>query len=153
MLAQDEQILSSMNDVYLTNFRVIFDNPRLFGLKSDTTDMGYGDIQSVESHRGIWNTEIVIRPRHEIEPISLGKLGKGDAEIVASLIQRGIRGELQKQNITQHVEIVQSNENKQAQAQTQTLADLQKAIEWKEKGIISDSEFLQLKQKFFGGLS
>lgn len=103
-------------------------------------------------HKGFFSSEIVLKPRWNGDNITIGGLGKDDAREVFGLIQNGIRGLLQKQNnIVQN--IVVQNEQKQGHAQSQTLAELEKVVSWFEKGIITQTEFLQLKEKFFAGVS
>ena len=39
--------LSTPNSIYVTNTRVIFKNPKLFGLKADIIDVNYRDVSNV----------------------------------------------------------------------------------------------------------
>ncbi len=41
-----------------TNFRCIFKNPKLFGLKADIVDINYRDISNVRLKKGMFSSEI-----------------------------------------------------------------------------------------------
>ena len=91
--------LSAPNSIYITNMRVLFKDPRWFGLKANILDVGYRDISTVVLKRGIFSTELYFRPRFSSHKVKLPALDKKAAQRVNILIQRGIRGELPSQDI------------------------------------------------------
>ena len=48
--------IATPNSIYVTNKRIIFRNPRMWGLKVDLMDYAYSDLANVELHKGIFTT-------------------------------------------------------------------------------------------------
>ncbi|AFU59395.1 hypothetical protein Ngar_c24710 [Candidatus Nitrososphaera gargensis Ga9.2] len=86
------------NSIYITNIRVIFKDPRWFGLKVDIMDISYRDISTVMLKRGVFTTELYFKPHFTDYKVKLPALEKKAAQRISQLIQRGIRGELPGQN-------------------------------------------------------
>ena len=57
------------NSIYVTNIRVIFKNPKLFGLKADIVDANYKDISNVRLKRGVFSTEVYLKTRNRADEI------------------------------------------------------------------------------------
>jgi hypothetical protein len=53
--------LVTPNSVYITNRRILFRNPWLFGLKKNFTDVDYRDISNIRLKQGIFSTEIFLK--------------------------------------------------------------------------------------------
>jgi ribosomal protein L40E len=88
----------SPNSIYITNMRVLYKDPRWFGLKADILDVSYKDISTVMLKRGVFTTELYFKPHSTTYKIKLPALEKRAAQRVSQLIQRGIRGELPSQS-------------------------------------------------------
>lgn len=86
--------LTSPNKIYITNNRVLFKDPKWFGLKARIIDVGYGDIATVMLKRGLFTTEIYLKPRFSPHKIELPAVDKKVATHASLLIQKGMRGEL-----------------------------------------------------------
>jgi hypothetical protein len=132
--------ISTPNKVYVTNMRVLFKDPRLFGLKANIIDVSYKDISNVNLKRGVFSTEIFLKSRFRSDEIKLPAVDKQIAQQVMTLIQKGVRGELPRQEISED-----RNAPMQAKEPTDPLKELEKLGELKQKGIITDDEFKKLK--------
>ena len=88
--------LFTPNTILVTNKRVLFKEPELFGLKANIIDMNYRDISNVRLNRGIFSTEIYLTSRFEGREIVLQAVDKKVARRVISTIQSGINGDLEK---------------------------------------------------------
>lgn len=86
--------LASPNKIYITNTRVLFKDPKWFGLKARIIDVSYGDIATVMLKRGVFTTEIYLKPRFSPHKIELPAVDKKVATHASLLIQKGMRGEL-----------------------------------------------------------
>ena len=84
------------NTIIVTDRRVLFKDPEWLGLKANIVDMNYRDISNVELKRGIFSTEIYLKSRFEGKDIVLPAVDKGVAQKMISIIQSGIRGDLEK---------------------------------------------------------
>jgi len=89
------------NKIYITNRRVLFKDPRWMGLKAETLDASYKDISNIRLNRGVFSTEIFLKARFWSEELKLPAVDKHIAQQVNTMIQRGIRGELPGQIISE----------------------------------------------------
>jgi len=136
--------LTTPNTIYVTNRRVIFRNPRLFGLKKDYVDVDYRDISNIRVKRGIFSTEIYLKSRFLSDEVKLPAVDKDAANQVVIYIRKGIRGELPGQIISEEktrpvIEPVKKKED--------PLELLEKLARLKEAGIITEEEFQEKKKK------
>jgi len=134
--------LATPNTLYITNRRVIFRNPQLFGLKKDYIDVDYRDISNIRMKKGLFTTEIYLTSRFLSDEVKLPALDKQEAEQVNSLIRKGIEIELPRQLVS---------EQKTAPAiiraeKEDAIQKLEKLAKLKDAGIISEEEF-QAKKK------
>jgi len=132
--------LSTPNKVYITNLRVLYKNPRLLGLKAEIIDIAYKDISNVELKRGVFSTEIHLFSRFLSKTRELPAVDKQTAQQVNVLIQKGIRGELPRQVISED-----RNAPTKAKEPTDPLKELERLGELKQKGLITEDEFKKLK--------
>jgi len=84
----------SPNSIYITNMRVLYKDPRWFGLKADILDVSYNDISTLMLKRGVFTTELYFKPHFSNHKVKLPALEKRVAQRVSQLIQRGIRDQL-----------------------------------------------------------
>ena len=117
MLTEGEQILinaeqsrmmpggsiATPNSIYVTNKRIIFRNPRMWGLKIDLMDYAYKDLANVELHKGIFTTEIELTPRFNSEKVKLPAVSKDVAEELFGAIRKGMHGDFGLGDVTGNV--------------------------------------------------
>lgn len=131
--------LTTPNKIYITNNRVLFKDPKWFGLKANIIDIGYEDISTVMLKRGVFTTEIYLKPRFSPQKIQLPAVDKKVALQVSMLIQKGMRGELfahQAQRKTQ------SSGDRQS-----VLVRLEKLADMCDKGLLTEQEFQIMKEE------
>jgi len=157
--------LSTPNSIYVTNTRVIFKNPKLFGLKADIIDANYRDISNVRLKRGLFSTEIYLKTRNRADEIVLPAVDKQIANEVINLIQNGLRNELPNQRLIERnyqgqvtaVNINTTSSGSHADDgnnnNNDLLQRLEKLTDLKQKGALSDSEFQVLKNDILKKLS
>jgi hypothetical protein len=152
MLTEGEQILvnaeqsrmmpggsiATPNSIYVTNKRIIFRNPRMWGLKIDLMDYAYEDLANVELHKGIFTTEIELTPRFNSEIVKLPAVSKDVAEELFGAIRKGMHGDFRLGDVTDNVVV-------QQQKPDELISKLERLSVLKEKGMISDKEFEVVK--------
>jgi len=155
MLTEDEQILinaeqsrmmpggsiATPNSIYVTNKRIIFRNPRMWGLKIDLMDYAYEDLANVELHKGIFTTEIELTPRFNSEKVKLPAVSKDVAEELFGAIRKGMHGDFGLGDDATGNVVVQQ------QKPDEPISKLERLSALKEKGIISDKEFEAVKTR------
>jgi hypothetical protein len=155
MLTEDELILinaeqsrmmpggsiATPNSIYVTNKRIIFRNPRMWGLKIDLMDYAYEDLANVELHKGIFTTEIELTPRFNSEKVKLPAVSKDVAEELFGAIRKGMHGDFGLGNDATGNVVVQQ------QKPDEPISKLERLSALKEKGIISDKEFEAVKTR------
>jgi len=130
------------NTVYLTNQRILFRNPRLFGLKKDYIDVYYRDINQIKLKKGVFSTEIHLQSRFQTEPIKLPAVDKKDAEYIGSMVKKGMAQELEGQIIAEK----NTSPRVLSQEKEDPIAQLEKLGKLRDSGIITEEEF-ELKKK------
>jgi hypothetical protein len=149
--------ISTPNSIYVTNTRVIFKNPKLFGLKADIIDVNYRDISNVRLKRGMFSTEIYLNTRNRAEEISLPAVDKQIAQEVINLIQKGIQGELPNQSRTERKRPTPNSQNNVNSSKENEEEDLYtrlgKLADLKMKGALSEDEFRLLKSDILRKMS
>jgi hypothetical protein len=155
MLTEDEQILinaeqsrmmpggsiATPNSIYVTNKRIIFRNPRMWGLKIDLMDYAYEDLANVELHKGIFTTEIELTPRFNSEKVKLPAVSKDVAEELFGAIRKGMHGDFGLGDVATGNVVLQQ------QKPDEPISKLERLSALKEKGIISDKEFEAVKTR------
>jgi Bacterial PH domain len=155
MLTEGEQVLinadqsrmmpggsiATPNSIYVTNKRIIFRNPRMWGLKVDLMDYAYEDLANVELHRGIFTTAIELTPRFNSEKVKLPAVSKEVAEELFGAIRKGMHGDFGLDDVTGDI-VVQ-----QQQKPDDPISRLERLSALKEKGMVSDKEFEAVKTR------
>ncbi|MCS7386883.1 MAG: PH domain-containing protein [archaeon GB-1867-005] len=136
--------LATPNAIYITNRRVIFRNPKLFGLKKNYVDIDYRDISNIRVKKGIFSTEIYLKSRFLSDEVRLPAIDKEAANQVIVYIRKGIRGELPGQIISEKMTepVIETPKKKE-----DPLELLEKLARLKEAGIITEEEFQEKKKK------
>lgn len=132
--------VSTPDKIHLTNMRVLHKNPKLFGLKAEIIDVAFRDISNIELKRGVFSTQIKLLTRFNSKPVALLAVDKQTAQQLNTLIQKGIRGELPRQIISEDM-----NAPSSAKEPSDPLNELERLGELKQKGLITDAEFQKLK--------
>ncbi len=132
--------IATPNSIYVTNKRIIFRNPRMWGLKIDLMDYAYEDLANVELHKGIFTTEIELTPRFNSEKVKLPAVSKDVAEELFGAIRKGMHGDFGLGDVTDNVVV-------QQQKPDEPISKLERLSALKEKGIISDKEFEAVKTR------
>lgn len=154
MLTEGEQILinadqsrmmpggsiATPNSIFVTNKRIIFRNPRMWGLKVDLMDYAYTDLANVELHKGIFTTEIELTPRFNSEKVKLPAVSKEAAEELFGAIRKGMHGDFGLEDGTGNLVV-------QQQRPDDPISKLERLSALKDKGMISDKEFGAVKTR------
>lgn len=77
---------TSTNKVYITSSRMPFKDPKWFGLKANIIDIRYEDISTVMLKRGVFTTEVFLKPRFSPQEIRMPAVDKKVAMQVRMLI-------------------------------------------------------------------
>ena len=118
--------------IFVTNKRIVIRDPSLLGVRENIVSVSYDKITSIELERGVFSSKIIIRApgfADEMEAIS-----KNIAEQIIHYVKNSmdkIKIESQKQSLEVKVSIVD---------------ELMKLSNLKEKGVVSEEEFLRMKQ-------
>jgi hypothetical protein len=133
--------ITTPNKIYITNMRVLYKDPRMFGLKANIVDVNYVDISNIRLKRGLFSTEIYLKSRFLSDEVRLPAIEKSTAQQVSSMIQKGTRGELPNQKIT----VEKNAPVVEARASEIPMERLEKISDLKQKGLLTDDEFSKLK--------
>jgi RNA polymerase subunit RPABC4/transcription elongation factor Spt4 len=151
MLMQGEKILlaasqsksapggavSSPSKIYITINRVLFKSTGAFGLKAKIIDIRYDEIATVMLKRGVFSTEIMLKPRSSPGKIVLPAVDKQVALQVSSFIQKGMRKELAGTPVPKE----------RAAPKPDPFVKLERLAEMKREGTITEAEFQILKEE------
>lgn len=132
--------IATPNSIYVTNKRIIFRNPRMWGLKVDMMDYAYSDLANVELHKGIFTTAIELTPRFNSEKVKLPAVSKEVAEELFGAIRKGMHGDLELDDVTGNLVV-------QQQKADDSISKLERLSALKEKGTISEKEFEAVKTR------
>jgi hypothetical protein len=141
--------ITTPNAIYVTNIRVIFKDPRLFGFKATIIDYHYKDISNMWMKRGLFSTQIFLKSRRHSLEAKLPAVEKQMAEHVFMMIQKGIRGELPKQQFVKE----KNSKEVDAKDESKYLKKLERLAELKDKKVITEVEFQLLKLEIMRGIS
>jgi hypothetical protein len=130
--------VSSPSRVYITTNRILFKNSGMFGLKANIIDVKYDEIATVMLKRGVFSTEILLKPRSSSSKIVLPAVDKQVALQVSTFIQKGMRGEFGKAAPRQQV---------QQAPRPDPVVKLERLAEMRRGGMVTDAEFQILKEE------
>lgn len=132
--------IATPNSIYVTNKRIIFRNPRMWGLKVDMMDYAYSDLANVELHKGIFTTAIELTPRFNSEKVKLPAVSKEVAEELFGAIRKGMHGDFGLDDVTGNLVV-------QQQKPDDLISKLERLSTLKDKGMISEKEFEAVKTR------
>jgi hypothetical protein len=150
------------NVVFATDRRIIIKDPSMLGLREDIVDIPYDMISSVRIDKGVFSSNIMFKAPGLINSSRRGKLDKlmmvdGD-EIRREQVgeeEDGIITAIPKDKAEELLEVIRNGMDRnrevyrqqQSQPQSISIADeITKLANLKERGIISEDEFQQMKQ-------
>jgi hypothetical protein len=118
--------------IFVTNKRIVIRDPSLLGVRENIVSVPYDKITSIELERGVFSSKIIIRApgfADEMEAIS---------KKAAEQIVQYVKNSMDKIKIESQKESLELKES---------IADeLLKLADLKEKGVLSDEEFLKMKK-------
>lgn len=118
--------------IFVTNKRIVIRDPSLLGARENIVSVSYDKITSIELERGVFSSKIIIRApgfADEMEAIS---------KKAAEQIVQYVKNSMDKTKIESQKESLEGKES---------IADeLLKLANLKEKGVLSDEEFLKMKK-------
>src|SRR5215217_792391 len=150
------------NIVFGTDRRIIIKDPTMLGLRENVVDIPYDMISSVRLDKGIFSSNVIFKAPGLISSGRRGKLDKmvegyGDASGLAD--EEGIITAIPKNKAEDLLEVIRNGMDRdrevyrqrqdipQQQQSSISIADeLLKLASLKEKGVISEDEFQQMKQ-------
>ncbi|MFL6396937.1 MAG: PH domain-containing protein [Nitrososphaeraceae archaeon] len=151
------------NVVFATDRRIIIKDPSMLGLREDIVDIPYDMISSVRIDKGMFSSNIMFKAPGLINSSRRGKLDKlmmvdGD-EIRREQVgeeEDGIITAIPKDKAEELLEVIRNgmdrdrevySQQQQSQPQSLSIADeITKLANLKERRIISEDEFQQMKQ-------
>ena len=151
------------NIVFGTDRRIIIKDPCMLGLRENVVDIPYDMISSVRLDKGVFSSNVIFKAPGLINSGRRGKLDKmmegyGDTSGLAE--EEGIITAIPKNKAEDLLEVIRNGmdrdreiyrhqEQLQPQQQQSSISiadELMKLVSLKEKGIISEDEFQQMKQ-------
>jgi hypothetical protein len=91
--------VTTPNKLYVSNFRVIFRDPSMLGLKKIINDYHFKDISNIRMKKGVFTTEIYLKSRFLSDEVVLPAVSHGEAEIISKYIRNGIHGNIPSQDL------------------------------------------------------
>ena len=148
------------NVVFATDRRIIIKDPSMLGMRENVVDIPYDMISSVRLDKGVFSSNVIFKAPGMINSGRRGKLDKmmegfGDNSGLAD--EEGIITAIPKNKAEDLLEVIRNGMDRdrevyrhrqdQSQQPQQSVADeLMKLASLKEKGVISEDEFQQMKQ-------
>ncbi len=150
------------NVVFGTDRRIIIKDPSMLGLRENVVDIPYDMISSIRLDKGVFSSNVIFKAPGLISSGRRGTLdkimeGHGDKSGLAE--EEGIIAAIPKNKAEDLVEIIRNGidrdrevyrhpqmEQSQQHSSMSIADELMKLANLKEKGIISDEEFQQMKQ-------
>ena len=141
--------------IYITNYRIIFRDPSIFGLKKFVNDYHFKDISNVRMKKGVLSTEVYLNSRFESDEVIISGLSHEDAEIVVRLVRNGIYGNFDhKEDYDSNIDLkypekVSEYENmEENEAKSEDIiSNLERLNELREHNVITLDEFNILKKR------
>lgn len=141
--------------IYITNYRIIFRDPSMLGLKKFVNDYHFKDISNVRMKKGVLSTEVYLNSRFESDEVIISGLSHEDAEIVVRLIRNGIYGNFnQKEDYESNNDLRYSEHandyDDASEKETTTeeiISNLERLNELRKSNVITLDEFNILKKR------
>lgn len=145
-------LISSPNIVFATDKRLIIKNPTMLGMRENVEDIPYDKITSVKLEKGLFSSTVVIRAPGLSE---MSRLSQSSGLIAWGRGEDGTIDALPKEKAEQLVKIIKermemakrSSQQPVINQQMSVADELSKLAKLKEQGVISEEEFLRMKQE------
>ena len=138
------------NIVYATDRRIIMRDPCMLGLREEVVDIPYDLISSIRLDKGGEKMSGTEFGSTNNEDAVITAIPKDKAEDLVEVIRNGMdrQREVYHQQQPQRVDVsTNNNNNNNDNSPTMSIADeLTKLAKLKEQGVLSESEFQQMKQ-------
>ena len=150
------------NVVFGTDRRIIIKDPRMLGLRENVVDIPYDMISSIRLDKGLFSSNVIFKAPGLISSGRRGTLDKmmeGYSDKSGLAEEEGIIAAIPKNKAEDLLEVIRNGIDRDRevyrypqveqlhQQRSLSIADeLMKLANLKEKGIISDDEFQQMKQ-------
>ena len=124
--------LAAPDTIFVTNKRIVIKDPSLLDVRENIVSVSYDKITSIELERGVFSSKIIIRApgfANEMEAISKN---------LAEQIIQYVKNSMDKIKI--------ESQSKSFEVKESIVDELLKLANLKEKGIVSEDEFLEMKQ-------
>src|SRR5919107_3025655 len=146
--------LATPNIVFATDKRVIIRNPTMLGMRENIEDIPYDKMTSVKLEKGVFSSTVLIRAPGLSEMSRVSKSsglvawGRGeDGQIDALPTDKGERlFTVVREGIDRAKAAAHSSSSTIVNQQISIVDELTKLAKLKEQGIVSESEFTQMKQ-------
>jgi Bacterial PH domain/Short C-terminal domain len=148
------------NVVFGTDRRIIIKDPSMLGMRENVVDIPYDMISSVRLDKGVFSSNVIFKAPGLISSGRRGKLDKmmegyGDNGGLAD--EEGMITAIPKNKAEDLLEVIRNGMDRDREvyrrpqeqhqlSQTSIADELMKLASLKEKGVISDAEFQQMKQ-------
>jgi len=122
--------------IFVTNKRIVIKDPSLLDVRENIVSVSYDKITSMELERGVFSSKIIIRApgfADEMEAISKN---------VAEQIIQYVKNSMDKIKI--------ESKNQSFEVKESIVDELLKLANLKDKGIVTEEEFLEMKQDLLG---
>jgi hypothetical protein len=124
------------NTIFVTDKRIIIRNPTMLGAREKLDSIAFNQITSIQLGKGVFSSTIKLRAYGYQEDIEA--IPKDKAEKIVEYIKSAMRNPPATQSVPSSVP---------QQPSSLSLADeLSKLAKLKEQGVISEAEFLEMKQ-------
>jgi hypothetical protein len=147
-------VLATPNIVFATDKRVLIRNPTMLGMRENIEDIPYDKMTSVKLEKGVFSSTVLIRAPGLSEMSRVSKSsglvawGRGeDGQIDALPKDKGERlFTVVREGIDRAKAAAHSSSSTIVNQQISIVDELTKLAKLKEQGIVSESEFTQMKQ-------
>ena len=141
--------------IYITNYRIIFRDPSMLGLKKFVNDYHFKDISNVRMKKGVLSTEVYLNSRFESDEVIISGLSHENAEIVVRLIRNGIYGNFnQKEDYESNNDLRYQErsigcdyESEKETTTDEIISNLERLNELRKSNVITLDEFNILKKR------
>jgi hypothetical protein len=154
------------NTIYATDRRVILRDPSMLGLKEEIVDIPYNVILNAHLDRGILSASVIFDAPGLFNPTMnnrfpglkrlnanehgengvIDAIPKSKADALIQIIRNGINQVRANPNLNSGFRNYNNN-TVQGTGKLSVLEELQKLADLKEKGAISEAEFIKMKEK------
>src|SRR3954452_4709514 len=155
------------NTIYATDRRIILRDPSMLGLKEEIVDIPYNVILNAQLNKGVFSSSVVfeapglfnpsmsnmmpglkrLNPNERGENGIIDAIPKSKGEDLIEIIRNGITQIRANSSLNAGMRNYNTNSTTTATGKQSTVEELHKLAELKENGIISEEEFIKMKDR------